>query len=674
MNKLRLPGFTLLLILIANFIYGQKDTTGEELVEVIITATRKPETSLNLPYSSFVKKKKEMEQELPRTMPEALAGVPGVFVQKTNHGGGSPFIRGLTGNQTLTLIDGIRLNNATFRYGPNQYLNTIDLFTINSIEVVKGSGSVQYGSDALGGVIQVFTKEPQFRDKPELHGNALAKYMTRDMEKTLRGEFEFGMQEFAMIAGYSHKNFGDLWGGDTTGRQSPSGYDENAFDIKMKLNPGRQWTARVVHQSLIQKDVDLYHKMKLEDHTISKMDPQQRHLSYLNLEKSFSSRYFRRFLFTVSDQSTHETRLNQKAGSHILTREKDNVNTKGFTADILNSFSNSWTANTGAEFYFDKVKSFKTTTNISSGNSENSRGLYPDDSRYANLSFYTLHHVKFRNFVVEGGFRHSRFSIAITDTSLGKVRLRPSAFVANGGVLYKVNYQNSLYANYSSGFRAPNIDDMGTLGIVDFRYEIPAYDLKPERSHNFEVGYKLQATKVHTNLSLFYNSLRNMITREKIDGQTVNGYPVYQKFNSEKGFVWGTELEAGFNVTKNLEVTAITSYAFGQNITKDEPMRRIPPLNKRLLVNYQKEKWYAKAEWLNAKKQNRLAQGDKEDTRIPYGGTPGWDVFNLYGGYYWGKALINAGLQNILNEDYRYHGSGINGAGRSAWVAIRFSF
>ena len=94
-----------------------------------------------------------------RTLPEALIGTSGVFIQKTNHGGGSAFIRGLTGNQTLILLDGIRLNNSTFRYGPNQYLNTIDLFSIEKLEVAKGIGAVDYGSDAFAGVINLQAKK-----------------------------------------------------------------------------------------------------------------------------------------------------------------------------------------------------------------------------------------------------------------------------------------------------------------------------------------------------------------------------------------------------------------------------------------------------------------------------------------------------------------------------------
>lgn len=655
-------------------IYAQKDTTSKELVEVVITATRKPEPALSLPYSSFIKTNKEIKEELPRSFPEALFGVPGVFVQKTNHGGGSPFVRGLTGNQTLTLIDGIRLNNSTFRYGPNQYLNTIDVFTVDKIEIVKGSGSVQYGSDALGGVIQVFTKEPQFKEKAEVHGSVLGKYMTGDMEKTLRGEVEFGSKKFAAMAGYSFKKFGDLWGGDTTGKQTPSGYDEHALDVKLKFDLSNNWLLKAAHQTVMQQDVDVYHKVKLENFLINKMDPQNRHLSYINLEKNFYNPYFKKLLFTASNQRTSETRLSQKNGSTTFTKEKDDVNTMGFTADLLNQFTQHWTANSGVEFYFDKVNSTKSLTNTVDQTIKYARGLYPDDSKYANISVYSLHHFNINRFVFEGGLRYNTFAITINDTTLGKVVTRPSALVANAGILYKINYQNSVYFNYSNGFRAPNIDDMGTLGIVDFRYEQPAYNLKPERSNNFELGYKLKASRVYSNIALFYNDLKNFITRQKIEGQEINGYPVYQKFNSEKSYIWGTDVEVGFNVIKNLDVTAMTSYAYGQNLTKDEPMRRIPPNFKRVLIDYHKQKWYAKAEWLNAGKQDRLAKGDSEDNRIPAGGTPGWNVFNLYGGYYFGKILLNAGIHNLLNEDYRYHGSGINGVGRSAWVAVRWEF
>jgi len=96
--------------------------------EVVITANRKSSSVKDTPEAVRALENEQAEKFQMRSTPEALQITPGVFVQKTNHGGGSPIIRGLTGNQTLLLIDGIRLSNATYRYGPNQYLNTIDIF------------------------------------------------------------------------------------------------------------------------------------------------------------------------------------------------------------------------------------------------------------------------------------------------------------------------------------------------------------------------------------------------------------------------------------------------------------------------------------------------------------------------------------------------------------------
>jgi hemoglobin/transferrin/lactoferrin receptor protein len=173
----KLPGF-LFLIFAVFFAIAQPKITDTLLIEeVVVTTQRIPVNEQLIPYSISLLDKKEMDHFSKRSTPEMLMNTNGVFVQKTNHGGGSPFIRGLTGNQTLLLFDGIRLNNSIYRYGPNQYLNTVDVFTIDRMEVARGTGSVQYGSDALGGALQIFSVEPLLKSTgSEWHGNVTGKW------------------------------------------------------------------------------------------------------------------------------------------------------------------------------------------------------------------------------------------------------------------------------------------------------------------------------------------------------------------------------------------------------------------------------------------------------------------------------------------------------------------
>jgi outer membrane receptor protein involved in Fe transport len=184
-----------------------------------------------------------------------------------------------------------------------------------------------------------------------------------------------------------------------------------------------------------------------------------------------------------------------------------------------------------------------------------------------------------------------------------------------------------------------------------------------------ELGYKLQSKKLAATVAAYYMHLENLITRIKVNGQMINGYQVYQKENVEKAYIKGAEAELNWNVFKGLSVRSAISYTYGQNLTKKEPMRRIPPLNGSAMIKYKHQKWFGALELLYASKQDRLAQGDKDDNRIPTGGTPGWEVINLYAGYQLQFVKLNMGLQNLLNADYRTHGSGINGVGRSAWLS-----
>ena len=133
-----------------------------ELTELLkvraVTGARHDQRLIDSPRQIAVVTAEDIRRRNYRSTPEALADIVGVFVQETNDGGGSPIIRGLVGNQILILVDGIRLNNSAYRLGPNQYLNTIDLNQIERIEVVRGAGSVLYGSDALGGVVNIITR------------------------------------------------------------------------------------------------------------------------------------------------------------------------------------------------------------------------------------------------------------------------------------------------------------------------------------------------------------------------------------------------------------------------------------------------------------------------------------------------------------------------------------
>ncbi len=135
-----------------------------DLEDVVVTASRAERDVVDVPESVSLVSSREIRERNSKTSAEALREEPGVFVQKTNHGGGSAIIRGLSSNQILLLVDGIRLNNSIYRLGNHQYLTTVDNQMIERMEVVRGPTSVLYGSDALGGTINLITRKPRRND------------------------------------------------------------------------------------------------------------------------------------------------------------------------------------------------------------------------------------------------------------------------------------------------------------------------------------------------------------------------------------------------------------------------------------------------------------------------------------------------------------------------------
>ena len=662
------------------FIFSHRNIQAQDRVdslylldEVIVTATKNATNIARLPYAASVLNKQSIQRQSSRTVPESLFGTTGVFIQKTNHAGGSPFVRGLTGNQTLILVDGIRLNNSIFRYGPNQYLTLVDPFIVEKIDVVKGTGSVQYGTDAMTGVININTTTLQFSDKPRLIENATVRYTEGGMERTVRPELKYEGKKMALMLGGSLKKFGDLRGGDTTGIQSPSGYEERSFDGKMMLDLGSQWNLNAAYQYLQQQSVPVYHKYKLENFAINKSDPISRGFAYVKLNKKFIASRIKQLDFFISNQALAESRFSQKNNSTILRSEADKVNTFAGGADMLVEFMNFWTMNTGIEIYADKINSSRTDQNLTAGSVNNLRGLYPNASRFNNTAAYALNHLRIGRLNIEAGLRYNVYKASLKDETLGAIELKPKALVFQGGLNYKLSEAFYVYTNISEGFRSSNLDDLGTLGIVDFRYETPAYNLKPERSLNQELGIKYISKKVSSDISVFNTRLYDLITRIKTD-QVISGYDVYKKVNIEKGFIRGWEAQVKFTPTSFFSFYAGATKLFGESVTRNEPLRRIPPFNARIGVEIKKGKFVAGILYDYASPQRRLAAADKADNRIPQGGTPGFNLVNLFGGFDQKAFSIKAYLNNIFNVDYRTHGSGINGIGRSVGLlcSIRF--
>lgn len=642
------------------------------LDEITVTARRSAQAIFDTPGSVNALNARYLTTYQPRTTPEALTGVAGVFVQKTTHGGGSPFLRGLTGNQTLTLIDGIRLNNSTFRFGPNQYLNTVDALSLDRIEVLRGGGSVAYGTDALGGTLHLFTRRPDFGSG--VHGRVLGRLATGGMERTGRAEVSVGRERWAATVGVTGRNFGDLVGGDTTGRQTPSGYTERAVNAALRLKLTGTAVLTLAHQSLEQRHVPVYFRYRLENFALNEFDPQRRNLTYAKLEATSENRFFQKLTATLSHQATREGRISQRNVGSSRRTETDRVRTLGATVNAFSQISPTWTANSGVEIYHDRVNSNRVDENQATGQRTTSRGLYPDGATYLNYAAYSLHQWQLSRWQLSLGGRFNGFSIDVSDPTLGQVNLQPKALVGNAAVLYGLGERSNVYASFNTGFRAPNIDDLGTLGIVDFRYEVPTASLKPERSANLELGYKLRTRRVSGSLALFNNDLRDLITRVRVGNEQIQGINVYRKENTERAFVRGVEAELEVFFSEKLTGFGSLAYAYGQNVTRAEPLRRVPPLNGRVGFEARSGHWFFRPETVFASKQDRLAQGDRDDNRIPKGGTPGWVVLNVLAGWedqFWS---LNFNAQNLTNQDYRTHGSGINGAGRSVWMTAEVKF
>lgn len=646
----------------------QDSTITINLSEINVSAFRSQLSNLETPASIHSISAQNLKNRIFRTLPEFFDNNGTFWLQKTNHGGGSLFLRGLTGNQTLTLVDGIRLNNSTFRYGPNQYLNTINPFMVSHMEVLSGGGSVQYGSDAIGGLLQIFTNDPNFEKKVDFIANT--RYGNQNMEKSINSSLSMSHKNLGLLVAGSFRDFGDWVGGKGIGIQTPSGYKEYAYDIKGVWKLRSKTSLIMAHQKVRQNHVPVYHKVKLEDFKINEMTFQIRNLSYLKVENEEKSLWLKKQSVTLSFQDNLEERTIQKNNSVMVRTENDRIKTLGFSVNNVSIPYKFWTINTGYEIYKDQVNS--TRVDETAGVKTPKRGLYPDNSEYLNQSLFNLHQFQIQDIFLNLGLRYNTIQLDIPDENLGNSRMDYQAFVYNAGLLKKINKRWAVYSSFNTAFRAPNVDDLGTLGIVDFRYEIPSGSLKPEFASQMEFGLKYYSEIHHMQLSVYQNKLTDLITREKLEGQKVENYQVYAKMNTGKALIKGLEYTSKTIIWDKITLQTGLCYTYGQDQTKHEPLRRIPPVFGNMNLRYAGNNWYIQPALAFAGNQTRLAAGDIADNRIGPEGTQGFAVINFQTGYNYKNIGLDISANNLGNVAYKTHGSGIYQLGRSLWASLCF--
>ena len=389
-------------------------------------------------------------------------------------------------------------------------------------------------------------------------------------------------------------------------------------------------------------------------------------------------------VFTLSNTKTEESRFRLRSGDRQDTQGFD-VDTFGATAQFT-SASPVGTLTYGAEFYRDDVDSFSSRNPV--------QGPVGDDAQYDLFDVFLQNQIELddRTDVIVG-LRRTRAS-AVADSVLDPetdavIRIDEDYSKTVGNLRIQRSFmseQLSLFAGVSQGFRAPNLSDLTRFDTARTdEFEVPTPGLRPEKFVSHDLGLKWAAGRHYGSATLFYTDVDDLIIRFPT-GRTVDGDAEITKDNAGDGFVRGLEFSGGLSIGENWQLSAtmtvmdgeVSTFPTSESELVDEPLDRLLPftLQTRLRYNAPSRTWWTEAELLHADKADELSTRDQSDTsRIPPGGTPEYNVLHWRAGWQpGGKVSVVAAVNNLMDEDYRVHGSGTNMAGRNFILSVESRF
>ncbi len=673
---------------------------------IVVTASRTAQDPFDAPRSIDVIDGEAMRSGQYRTLPQALRTLPGTLVQETAPGQGSPFLRGFTGYNNLLLLDGIRINNSTFRSGPNQYWSTIDPLSLDRIEVLRGPASTLYGSDAVGGTVQAFTKSPdRYAPTGVRYGGELrTRWADAEDSITGRGEIHVGLVRddglrTGVLVGGDARAFGDIEGGRATGVQPNTEHDETAFDVKLEHWLGKDEKLVFLHQQMAQNNVPRTHSTIFGERyagttvgtDLQRDLDQNRRLTYLQWHKTGMAGAVQAMRLSVSWQTQRE--LEDRITSTNSQRwQAFEVGTAGVFAQFESDLGEAGRLTYGIDAYHDNVNSWFRRSGTPQA-SDPIQGQVGNDASYDLLGVFVQDEVRFGDrYAAQAGVRYTWAAAdadSVRDPSNNKIAVADEwdAVTANVHLRADLVAGWNVYGGVSQGFRAPSLSDLTSFDVArSGEQEVPAPGLQEENYLGYEVGTKLRRGDVTGQLAWFYTDIEDQILRFPTGATNGSGQPIVTKANVGEGYVEGIELQYGWEFCERTSLFGAQTWQYGRvsnfnnngSTRGEEFVSRLMPFTSLAGLRWQDSAGRFRAETLvvRAEDADKTSAGDNRDTqRIPPGGTPGYTIWNLQCGWQIDdRTTFELACENITDVDYRVHGSGSNGTGRNFVLGMSVVF
>jgi len=709
---------------------------AQQLDEVVMSVSKWEQQKRDIPNRIISLDARSIAFSTPQTSADLLQNSGKVFVQKSQMGGGSPMIRGFATNRLLLSVDGVRMNNAIFRGGNVQNVISIDPFTIKNTEVIFGPGSVIYGSDAIGGVMNFYTKKPILSENDSLlvHGNANYRFASANMENTLHADINLGKKTWSSLTSVTYNNFQDLRMGshgpdsylrntyvqtvngidelvvnDSPKKQVPTGYDQLNLMQKFLYKPNAKWDLNLGAYYTETSDYSRYDRLirpTSDGLGLRSAEwyygPQKWFMGNAQVQKKGNGKVFDGLKLGLAYQYFEESRINRDFQDEIRNSTKEKVDAVNFNMDFENKKIGDFKLYYGTEYIYNKVRSTGNDFNIVTEEKTNAASRYPDGSTWQSLAGYVNGEYKAKpNFTIMSGLRYSHvwvdavFDDTFYDFPFETADLSTGALTGSLGFSWfpRANLQVTL--NGSTGFRAPNIDDVGKIfdsepGSV----VVPNPDLEPEYAYNAEIGIQRNINdKIILKGTAYYTYLVDALVRRDFSyngiseieyGGELSNVQAIQ--NAAKAYVYGFEFGLEAYLTEQWSLSSNLTLTEGveeEDDGSDTPARHAAPTfgdfhvvwkNQRLrtdvFLNYNGE---IANEDLAVSEQAKEYIYAVDENGNPF--SPSWYTLNFRSQYdVTNNFKVTTSLENITDQRYRTYSSGIAAPGLNVILGVGYHF